>query len=236
MHLPFILLALLVIVAIVIVTFCLWLSLKIFGLKPDRNNLAKIVAAEMLFTAVTSLLGIVTKGGVAAIFNLLYLVGGFVLWIVLLKHYAASRYSIGRAIGSYIISYVLILVLSLVAAIMFITLFAQVFKIDGDSMAPALRANNTVLVYKFEKHPSDNSVIVYRTKTGTHALGRVHGTPGQSVYITSGRVEVQGNIQNTSSYTLHSSQYYVTADNTAYDISPRIINHADIIGTVGPKL
>ncbi len=237
MHLPFILIVLLtLIVAIVSVTLCLWLSLKIFGLKPDRSNLTKIVAAEMLFTVVTSLPSLVTKDEVAAMFNLLSLVGSFVLWFVLLKRFAASRYSIGRAIGSYITSYILILVLALLAAIMFVALFAQVFKIDGDSMAPAFRANNTVLVYKFEKHPKDNSVVVYRTKTSARALGRVHGTPGQSVSIPSGRVEVQGNIQNASSYTLSSSQYYVTYDNATYNIPPRIINNSDIIGTIGPKL
>ncbi len=236
MHLPFILLALLVIVVIAIITFCLWLSLKIFGLKPDRNNLTRIVGAEVLFILVTSLLSLVLKGGVAVISNLLFLVGGFTLWILLLKRFAARRYSVGRAIGSYITSYVLILVLALLVAIMFVALFAQVFKIEGDSMAPALRANTTVLVYKFEKHPSDNSVVVYQTKKGTHALGRVHGAPGQSVSILSGHVEVEGSIQNTSSYTLSSSQYYVTADNAAYNIPSRIINSSDIIGTIGPKL
>lgn len=177
----------------------------------------KIVGLEVLFLVLTNLINAVTKGGVAAVFNLLFLVGGFVLWAVLLKKFAASRYSIGKAIGSYLTNYLLALVLSLVVAITCLALFAQVFKIDGDSMAPDLPANQTVLVYKFEKHPKKNDVIVYKNhQTGKRALGRVQGIPNQRK--------------------LGPTEYYVTTDNPAYNIAPRIIDSSDIIGTVGPKL
>ncbi len=235
MHLSFFLIALLVVVGLAIVTLCLWLSLKIFGLKPNRANLYKIVGYEVAFLAITGLLGSVTSGGLAALFNLLSLIGGIVLWVTLLKRFAPDRYKLGRAIGSYITSYVLGTVAATVLAIMGIAFFAQVYKIDGESMAPALKANQTVLVYKFNKQPDNNTAIVYRTSKGTQALGRVHGLPGQSVAITGG-VEVEGNLQEVSSFTLNDNQYYVTVDNASYNIPPRIISADSIVGTIGQKL
>lgn len=236
MHLSFFLIALLVVLGLAIVTFCLWLSLKIFRLKPDRSNLYKIVGFEAAFLTVTSLIGSITNGGLAGLFNLLFLIGGVLLWVVLLKRFAPHRYSIGRAIGSYITSYVFASAVAVVVAIMGIAFFAQVYKVDGDSMAPALKANQTVLVYKFEKQPDNNSAIVYRTSKGTQALGRIHGLPEQSVAITGGHVEVEGNLQEVSSFKLSNNQYYVTSDNASYNIPPRIISADSIVGTVGPKL
>lgn len=236
MHLSFFLIALLVVVGLAIVALCLWLSLKIFGLKPNRANLYKIIGYEVGFLAITGLLGSVTSDGVAALFNLLSLIGGIVLWVVLLKRFAPDRYRLGRAIGSYITSYVFGSVVAVALAIMGIAFFAQVYKIDGESMAPALKANQTVLVYKFEKKPDNNTAIVYRTSKGTQALGRVHGLPGQSVAITGGRIEVEGKLQEVSSFTLSNNQYYVTSDNASYNIPPRIISADSIVGTIGPKL
>lgn len=235
MHLSFFLIALLVVVSLAILTLLLWLSLKIFGLKPNGANLYKILGYEVAFLAITVALGTVTGGGVAALFNLLSLIGGIVLWVVLVKRFAPDKYGLGRAIGSYITSYVFGSVIAVVLAITAIAFFAQVYKIDGDSMAPALKANQTVLVYKFEKKPDNNAAIVYRNSNGVQALGRVQGLPGQSVAIIGGRVEVEGDLQEVSSFTLSDSQYYVTADNTSYNIPPRVITADTIVGTIGPK-
>jgi hypothetical protein len=62
MHFSFMLIVLLTALAVVIVTFCLWLSLRIFGLKPDKNNLMKIVGVEVVFGVITSLVSSATKG------------------------------------------------------------------------------------------------------------------------------------------------------------------------------
>jgi signal peptidase I len=236
MHLSIFLIALLIGLGLAIVVFSLWLSLKIFGLKSDGGNLRKLVGIEAVFLVLTSLAGSKSGGGLGPLFNLLFLVGGVVLWAVLLKRFAASKYSLGRAIGSYATSCVFALLLSLAGAILGIAFFAQVYKIDGDSMAPALKADQTVLVYKFEKHPDNNAMVVYRNSKGSQVLGRVHGTPGQAVAIQSGSVEVNGNLQVANSFTLESNQYYVTADNAAYNIPPRIIDGSNIVGTIGPKL
>jgi signal peptidase I len=236
MHLSFFIIALLVVIGLAIATLCLWLSLKIFGLKPNRANLYKIVGYEVAFLAITGLLGSVTGGGLAALFNLLSLIGGIVLWVVLLKRSTPDKYRLGRAIASYITSYVFGSVVAIVLAIMGIAFFAQAYKIDGESMSPTLKANQTVLVYKFEKKPDNNAALVYRNSKGVQALGRVHGLPGQSVAITSGSVEVEGNMQQVTSFTLSDNQYYVTADNASYNIPPRVISADSIVGTIGPKL
>ncbi|GEM_PF-2595541 len=236
MHILFFFQSLIVVLAAVIVSFCLWLSLRIFGLKLSRASLAKVIGVQLLFGGLASLISLATKGGVGTLVDLLFSASGFVLWLVLLKRLAASRYSIGRAIGSYITGYVLTVILSLMAATAGTSLFGQVFQIEGDSMRPTLTAHQNVLVYKFDTHPGGNAVIVYRTKTNVKALGRVHGTPGQSIAIPGGHVEVEGIPQNATSYTLSTTQYYVTADNTAYGVPPRIVSSSDIIGTVGPKL
>ncbi len=234
MHLPFILILIFVVVALVLVAFADWLALQIFGLKTTKANLAKIVGIEVLLTAATSFIGTV-KNAPGAV-SLLLLIVDAIIWAALIKHYIADRYSVGRAIGSYITSYLLILGFSLVAAIVMLASFVQTFAINGDSMAPALHSDDKVLVYKFEKRPSDNAIIVYKTGTGVHALGRVHGIPGQSVSISSGQVVVAGQTESIKSYTLGSNQYYVTSDNVSYNIPPRIINGSSIIGIIGPKL
>jgi signal peptidase I len=232
MHISLLLIGLLVIFGLAIVVLCLWLSLKMFGVKTDRPNLYKIVGYEAAFLAATSVIGSVTDGGLTVLFDLLFLVGGIVLWVGLLKRFAPHRYSLGRAIGSYITSYVCASVVALAVAIMGIAFFAQVYTINGDSMAPALKADQTVLIYKFEKHPKKGDVIVYKNaETGGQALGRIEGLSGETVTRTAGT-----GIIGASLYTLGSTEYYVTTDNTSYNIPPRIINADSIVGTIGPKL
>jgi hypothetical protein len=99
-------------------------------------------------------------------------------------------------------------------------------------MAPALKANQTVLVYKFEKQPKKGDVIVYKNvETGKQALGRVQGTPNETITRTAG-----AGVIGASIYKLGVDEYYVTADNTSYNIPNRVIKADSIIGTIGPKL
>jgi signal peptidase I len=235
MHPSFFLVTLLALLSLAILAFCLWLSLRVFGLKPVPAGSYKIIGCEAVFLTATGLIDSAVGGTLTAPLSLLSLIGGAVLWIMLLKRFAPQSYTLGRAIGAYITGYVFASVIALVAAIVGIAFFAQIYKIDGNSMAPALKANQTVLVYKFDKQPDNNMLIVYRTDKGTQALGRVRGLPGQSVVINGGRVEVAGKLQEVSSFTLGDNQYYVTTDNASYSIPPRIVTADSIAGTIGPK-
>ncbi len=99
-------------------------------------------------------------------------------------------------------------------------------------MAPALKANQTVLVYKFEKHPDKGDAIVYTNQeTGKQVLGRVQGKPGETVTVTAG-----SDVAAASERKLDATEYYVTADNASYHIPSRVIKADSIVGVVGPKL
>jgi signal peptidase I len=228
----FFLIVAIIIQGLAIVAFCLWLSLRVFGLKASRAMLAKIIGLEAVFLVLVSLIGHIVGGAL----ELLLLIGGAILWAKLLKRFVPHKYSPRQAIGSYITGYILALIISLAAAILGITFFARSYKIDGNSMAPALKANQRVIVYKFEKKPGNKAIIVYNTSSGKQALGRVHGVPGQSVAIPAGYVDVNGQFQEMNYFTLSKDQYYVTSDNITYNIPPRVISTDNIVGTVGPKL
>lgn len=232
MHYSFLLAAIVILLGLVITTVCLWLSLKLFGLKADKNSSAKIVGLEAVFLVLVGLIGSTTKGSISTLFSLLFIFGGVVLWVMFLKRFASSKYSLGRAIGSYVVGYIFTTVVAVAVAILGIVFFAQVFKIDGDSMAPALKANQTVLVYKFEKHPNKGDVIVYTNQeTGKQALGRVQGMPGETVTVTAG-----SGVAAASERKLDSTEYYVITDNVSYHIPNRVIKADSIVGTIGPKL
>lgn len=234
MQLPLILIIILIILALVIVVFADWLALRIFGLKTARTNLAKIVSVEILVTLAAS--AVTSKG--PGLVNLLFFIVDVAVWVLLIKRYITDKYSLGKAIGSYLVSYLFIFAFSLVVAIVMLGSFVQTFDISGNSMAPALNNNDKALVYKFEKHPSKNQIIVYRTDTGTQALGRVRGTPGQWLCNVSGQVKmpVQNGNGTEIPCSLNAGQYLVTVDNASYNIPPRIINSSSIVGTIGPKL
>ncbi len=232
MHLSFFLIALLIGLGLAIITVCLWLALKLFGLKTDKASLTRVVGLEATFLTLTGLAGFASKGNLTILFNLLYLIGGVVLWAMLLKRFVAKKYSLGRAIGSYIASYVLATALAVFVSVIGIALFAQVFKVDGNSMAPTLKADQSVLVYKFNKNPHKNDVIVYTNKdTAKQVLGRVEGTPGETVTVTAGSGVAAASVRK-----LDATQYYITTDNTSYHIPNRIIKADNIIGVIGPKL
>lgn len=236
MHLPAYLIALLSVLALIIQAASLFLSLKLFKCPSDRRVLLKVVGLQSAFFAVFGFATTLAGGLLAGLLNLIYLVGGVAAWFMLLRRFVAQHYGFGKAISSYLVSYVLSTSLLVGLAVIGIVFFAQVYKISGSSMAPALTANQTVLVYKFEQRPADNTIVAYKLANGNQSLGRVHGTPGQSVAIPNGQVEILGKLQQVRTYTLGDSQYYVTADNSAYHIPARIITQSTIVGTVGPTL
>jgi signal peptidase I len=238
MHLPAIFLALIFIATFIIAAFCLWLTLWIFGLKPQGKNLLKIVGIEALFLTLAALVDSLTSGVVAIVLGAVLLVASFVLWIALLRKFAAGRYSAGRSIGSFVVSYILSSGIAVILALISLAVLGQAFVVDTNSMAPTLRPNTKVFVYKFKNHPSKGDVILYQTIDGTPAVARVSGVPGQTVPISAGHVPIvdKGKVKDTTSYKLNSSQYFLTFDNSTRHLLPRIISQKDIIGMVGPRL
>ena len=231
MHISFFIYAIIVALSLAIITLCLSLSLKLLRLKTNSNSLIKIVGFEALFLILVGIICSITNGIVAALLNLLLLFGGVILWTMLLKSFAPNDYSFGRAMGSYILSYIIAAAITVVIAILGIILFAQVFKINGDSMSPALKANQTVLVYKFQKLPHKGDVVVYKNQeTGKQVLGRVQGGPGETVTMSAGP-----GIAAMSQVMLSNNEYYVTGDNASYRTN-NVIEANSIIGVVGPKL
>jgi len=232
MHITPTLIYLLAVFYFVVMAISLWLSLKIFGLIASGNTLQKISAYQAGCLAILFLISYGVGGRLTNLLNFVFLVAGVSLWAMLIKHYLPDKYSAGKAVGSYFTSYVFATGFVLVISLICLAIGGQVFIVDGNSMSPALKANQTVLVYKFEKHPKKDDVIIYKNlQTGKNAFGRVQGVPGDSVTLTSGP-----DIAAMSEHRLGPTEYYVTTDNKSYNIPPKIIQTNSIIGTVGPEL
>lgn len=236
MTLPIPIILLLVALIIFISSFGLWLSLKTFRLKPRGARLFELLGIGTAIFALSSLFSIVVGGSLGFLIDTAVFIAGAFLWDKLLKRSVPDQYSSGRAYGSYFTGAIFAVILAIIAAILSVALFAQVFVVDGDSMAPELKNNQNVLVYKFDKQPDNDSIVIFNNSEGNHYFGRVRGLPGQSVAIKGGQVEIDGNIQEVRSYTLSDDQYFVTFDNAEYNLPPRVISDKSIVGTVGPKL
>ncbi len=191
-------------IGLAVVAFSEWLALHIFSLKTSKSKLAKIISIEAIFTILTSILAFSLS--VPGIVNLVLVALSIFIWTALIKHLAVNNYSVGRAIGSYVTSFFFTIVFFVVLAGVTLGSVIQTFNINGNSLAPALNNMDEALVYKFERRPSDNATIVYELASGEDVVGRVEGTPGQHISIST-IVVIDGIYQSLKTYTLGSNQY-----------------------------
>lgn len=233
MHLAFLLSMLAAVLQLAILAACLTLSLAVVGLKTSSATFYKVTGFAAAFIAVGWATFILSDAQLLPVGVLLVI--GAAAWTAMLQRTKLDGYSMERAAGAYVLGFAVAIAIMVGIAMLGTAYVSQITKINNDAMTPAVKADQTVLVYRLNKQPEANSIVAYTDQQGTELLGRVSGTPGQVVSIKSGSVEVGGELQTLSSYKLSSTQYYVTTDNTTYGTPARIVNANDLVGTVEAK-
>ncbi len=236
MHIPLWLVLILFIFVILMVLVADLITLKFFKIKLSRIQKTKLLLAQLGLIAVISLINQVLKNTPSGLLNILYIILGAAVWVYFINKFIDKEQPIARLISSYVFNYIAILILLVIGLIIVLASLIQTVKISGNSMYPALKANENVLTYKFDKKPSLSSIIIYKIPSGTHALGRVKGLPGQILELKNQPVELNGKLTYLKTYHLKNNEYYVTVDNSSYNIPARIINGSNIISTVGQKI
>jgi len=222
-HLPLTLLVCLIILAAAIVLLADYLALKLLGfLKSSRRNVIKFLSIELLLTL---LLSVVTfHWHIPGWLNLLLILANVYVWVMLLKHYLPSGFKVSKAIFSYVLSYVFISVFSIILAAIVISRVVQSYQINGNSLAPAYKNGDRVLVYKFNKRPALNEAVVYINSNNQQTAGRIEGTPGELI----GKPLANTGADGDAKYRLGANQYFL--------VPGGIINSSSIVGTIGIKL
>ena len=81
-------------------------------------------------------------------------------------------------------------------AVLLVAAFGQRVSVVGDSMSPALRNGDVVLVNHFIyniKDPARGDIVVFRQNENSHySVKRVVGLPGETVEITDGKILING--------------------------------------------
>lgn len=227
---------LLILVAIIAMVFSYYVGLRAVGIKASLVNAFKLTAVLLVLQSLATLLShLLGDSPLIIVVWLVWLIGAFIVWHKLLNHYYQAN--IGKSLGAYIIAGVIAVILSVIVAIA-ATGLVQPFKIEGNVMSPTLRHGDTVLTYKWGKELEANKVVVYNHETngiGTKAIGRILHTPGQTVSIKTGYVDVNGTLADPADYTLKEGEYYIVGDNRE-DTLPRIVKAEDIVAVVGPTI
>ena len=227
----------LILVLIFAMALSYWAGLRAVSIKATFAKALQITLLLIVLQTVAGLLSyLLGENPLSLLVWITWLVGAFIVWHKLLNRYYAPV-GIGKSLGAYIIAGVISTVVSVVIAIGAIG-FVQSYKIDGNSMNPALRSGDTVLIYKRGKQLEINKIAIYDYKNngkGGKAIGRILDTPGQTVSIKTDYVGVDGTLAKPSEYTLKDGEHYIVGDNRENTI-PRIVMADDIVAIVGPTI
>lgn len=141
------------------------------------------------------------------------------------------------------------------AAVFLVAAFGQRISIAGDSMAPALRNGDTVLMNRLAyavKSPARGDVVAIRAAGDSrYSVKRIVGLPGETVQISDGKILIDGEELSGSEYPegityagladepieLGKDEYFVLGDNHTASNDSRSsevgnISREEIYGTV----
>jgi signal peptidase I len=214
-----------------------WVSLRAVSIKVTFFKALQLTLVLVVLQAVAGLLSYVLGDNpLSLLVWITWLVGAFIVWHKLLNRYYAPV-SIGRSLGAYLVAGIISTVVSVVIALGAVG-FVQSYKIEGNTMNPALRNGDTVLTYKRGKQLEVNKIAIYdyvNNEKNVKAIGRILDIPGQTISIKTDYVGVDGTLVKPSDYTLKDGEYYIVADNRE-NTTPRIVRADDIVAIVGPTL
>ena len=168
-------------------------------------------------------------------------------------HFAQEKLRRNRAGAKDIVLWVVEILIVCMLAVFLVAAFGQRVSTAGDSMAPALRNGDVLLinraVYRI-KSPARGDIVAFRQeKNGHFSVKRIVGLPGETVQISEGKVLIDGQEMTEDIYVsgieyageaeqpveLGADEYFVIGDNhTASDDSrlPGIgaVNRDEIYG------
>lgn len=160
------------------------------------------------------------------------IVGSYYLWQRVLRR--AHQPPTGRIIGSFLLAAILSMLVLLLTSFV-LSNYVRTFQMNGPAMHPTIEAEERFIGY-LQAQPEIDDVIVYETLSDITAVGRVRGTPGQTVENEQGFLRVRDDSKlDGPSYELADDEYYVRGDNTENSV-PRIITEEDIIAVAGQHL
>ena len=229
-------------VAIIIIVFSIislpmsYLALRSSGLKVGFKDALYLGAVQIVVSLFFGYIGNLISVSLASVVSYVSILFSVALWVFFLRRMVKENYSGIRAAVAYLLYFTYSILAAVVVAFITIPFFAQAYKITSESMSPALKNNDMVILFKINKSPSNNEIIVYKKADGAQVIGRVKGQPNSTVTVEGGKVEIGGTVRNETSEKLDASQYYVTVDNAASNIPPRVISKSSIVGEVGSKL
>ena len=168
-------------------------------------------------------------------------------------HFAQEKLRRNRAGAKDIVLWAVEILIVCMLAVFLVAAFGQRVSTAGDSMAPALRNGDVLLinraVYRI-KSPARGDIVAFRQeKNGHFSVKRIVGLPGETVQISEGKVLIDGQEMTEDIYVsgieyageaeqpveLGADEYFVIGDNhTASDDSrlPGIgaVNRDEIYG------
>lgn len=218
-----------------------WAGMRLVGVKTTARTTVKLaVYITGLVVLTGTVMGIMSAyvadaavlGVTSLVLTIVLIVGSYYLWQRVLRR--VYQLPTGRTVGSFLLAAILSMLLLLLTTFV-LGNYVRTFQMIGPVMEPTIEEGERFIGY-LQAQPESDDVIVYETVSDITAVGRVRGTPGQTVENEQGFLRISdGSKIDGPSYELAEGEYYVRGDNTENSV-PRIITDNDIIAVAGPQL
>ena len=155
-------------------------------------------------------------------------------------HFAREKLHRSRAGAKDVVIWAVELLLACMLAVFLVAAFGQRVSTAGDSMAPALRNGDVLLINRAVYHiksPARGDIVAFRKEENGHfSVKRIVGLPGETVQITDGTVLIDGEELTNQIYVsnieyageaeqpveLGEDEYFVIGDNHAASDDSRL--------------
>ena len=111
-------------------------------------------------------------------------------------HFAQEKFRPNRAWTKSVVIWAVELLLVCMLAVFLVAAFGQRVSTAGDSMAPALRNGDVLLINRAVYHlksPARGDIVAFRQEENGHfSVKRIVGLPGETVQISDGRILIDG--------------------------------------------
>ncbi len=155
-------------------------------------------------------------------------------------HFAQEKFRPDRAGAKDIVIWTVEILIVCMLAVFLVAAFGQRVSTAGDSMAPALRNGDVLLINRAVYHiksPARGDIIAFRQEENGHfSVKRIVGLPGETVQISEGKILIDGEEMTEDIYVsdieyageaeqpvkLGDDEYFVIGDNHAASDDSRL--------------